>query len=50
MHSFTQDLTCVTYPLLFETMHLRLAQPGLGGGREAFKTTSSSSFGSIPSE
>ena len=31
MRSFTQDLTCVTYPLLCETMHLLQAQTGRGG-------------------
>ena len=36
MHSFTQDLTCVTYLLLSETMHLLQVQPGRGGRREAF--------------
>ena len=36
MHSFTQDLTCVTYLLLSETIHLLQVQPGRGGRREAF--------------
>ena len=37
MHSFTQDVICVTYLLLSETMHLLQVQPGRGGRREAFK-------------
>ena len=37
MHSFRQDLTCVTYPLFSETMHLLQAQLGRGGRREALK-------------
>ena len=37
MRSFTQDLTCVIYPLLSETMHQLQVQPGRGGRREACK-------------
>ena len=37
MHSFTQDLTSVTYLLLSETMRLLQVQPGRGGRREAIE-------------
>ena len=37
MRSFTQDLTCVTYLLIFETLQLLQVQPDRGGRREAFK-------------
>ena len=37
MHSFTQDLICVTYVLLSETMHLLQVQPDRGRRREALK-------------
>ena len=40
MHSLTQDLTCVTYLWLSETMHLIQVQPALGGRHEVFQTTS----------
>ena len=37
MHSFTHDLTCVSYLLLSETMQVLQVPPGRGGRREAFK-------------
>ena len=39
MRMCTEDLTCVTYLLLSETMHLLQVQPGRGGRREVFKIT-----------
>ena len=39
IRSLTQDLTCVTYPVLSETMHLLQVQPSRGGRREASKVT-----------
>ena len=46
MHSFTQDLTCVTYLLLSETMHRLQVQRR----REAFNIVGAScvSFARIP--
>ena len=44
MHSFTKDLSCVTYLLLSETMHLLQVQLGRGRRREALTTTLVISF------
>ena len=37
MNSFTPDLTCVTSPLLPETVHLLQVQSGRGGRHEAIE-------------
>ena len=43
--SFTQDLTCVTYPLLSGTMHLLQVQRGRSGRRAVFKISANGSEG-----
>ena len=40
MHSFMQDLPCVTHLLLSEKMLLLQVQPRRGGRREEFKSSS----------